>query len=221
MAATHRMDFSGLPRRTLEKNEALFTEGDPGSEMYVLLTGELGVFRAGEKLASITTPTSVVGEMSALTGAPRVATVQALKHSTVIVIDEPEAAFREHPRLAMKVARELASRLQGMNARLAEVKNRFSAPPAAAKPAAADLTDPDVTISTLSGDEVTMAPVASAGPEPKSETGKKKAGESSAKAAGGDRLKRASTDGTIFGDVDFGREVLDALDAVFGDSLPT
>ena len=148
MPDKRRMDFSQLPRRVLEKNEALFCEGDPGPELYLLMTGELGVFRRGERLATLTQPTAIVGEMSALTGAPRAATVQALRQTTVIVVDEPQKLFTEYPQLGFKLARLLAGRLGGTIERLAALKDRWQSPagptPAAPAPAAlsADRTGP-------------------------------------------------------------------------------
>ena len=176
--ATARMDFSKLPRRELEKNETLFCEGDPGSEMYLLLSGELGVFRAGEQIASLTVPTSIVGEMSFLTGSPRAATVQALKHSMVIVVDDPDSAFHAYPRLGVKVARELATRLNTMNARLQKVRAQVVAVAPAPSLEPPDSADVTITIAL---------PRPPAAPD---------------------------LDKTLMGS-----DVLDALDAVFGDSL--
>jgi CRP-like cAMP-binding protein len=120
------MDFSRLPRRVLDRNETLFCEGDPGDEMYLLLTGELGVFRHGERLALLNQPLAILGEMSALTGAPRAATVQALRRSTLIAVDDPENLFAEYPQLGFKLARLLADRLGGTLGRLAALKDRWT-----------------------------------------------------------------------------------------------
>ena len=90
--------------------------------MYVLLTGELGVTRKGELLATITSPLSVVGEMSALTGGPRAASVQALRKTAVIIVDDTQKMFEEYPQLGFKLARTLADRLGHMNTRYREIR---------------------------------------------------------------------------------------------------
>ena len=123
------MDFSGLPRLELARNETLFVEGDPGRELYLLLAGQLGVYRSGERLATIADPMSIVGEMSALSGAPRAASVQALKRSTLIVVDDPEELFARYPRLGLKLARVLADRLRDMNGRYRELRDKLGARP--------------------------------------------------------------------------------------------
>ena len=117
-----RIDLSGLPRRNIDAGTALFLEGESSRELYVLLSGALEVYRDGEVLATITAPMSIVGEMSALTGVPRGATVTAKQRSTVIVAEDPQGLFDEYPQLGFKLARLLAERLRGMNDKYREIK---------------------------------------------------------------------------------------------------
>lgn len=120
------MDFSRFPRKALPKDETLFFEEEDSRELYVLLTGSLGVFRDEVQVATIDQPMSLVGEISALTGAPRNATVRALRLSTLVAVDNPEQLFGEYPQLGAKLARLLAERLSEMNAKFVELKSLAS-----------------------------------------------------------------------------------------------
>ena len=117
-----RMDFSRFPRRTLLKDDALFVESEESHQMYVLLTGSLGVYRDEVHVATLEDPLSVVGEISALTGKPRNATVRALGVSTLAEIADPDQLFEDYPQFGAKLARTLARRLALMNARFVDVK---------------------------------------------------------------------------------------------------
>src|SRR5262245_4150375 len=83
-----RMDFSRFPRRTLPSHETLFFEDEPSRDLYVLLSGALGVYRNEVHVATIEEPLSVVGEISALTGRARNATVRALGPCQLVVVEE-------------------------------------------------------------------------------------------------------------------------------------
>jgi len=136
-----RMDFSKFPRRQLPKDECLFFEDEESHELFVLLTGSLGVYRDEVQVAVIDAPLSMVGEMSALTGEPRNATVRALGISNLVMVDDPDKLFVEYPRFGAKLARVLAQRLTRMNGRFVEIKH------ALAKMSIASVTPPESEFS--------------------------------------------------------------------------
>ncbi len=76
---------------TLEKGAVLFSEGDPGSSLFLVATGSLRVTArsdAGEAtLLSVLGPGDVAGEMSFLTGLPRAATLTAAERSDLLELD--------------------------------------------------------------------------------------------------------------------------------------
>jgi hypothetical protein len=123
---TKRMDFSRFPRRFVPKDEALFFEDDDSRELYVLLTGTLGIYRDEVQVAQIQETLSVVGEISALTRRPRNATVRALEPTTVLMVEDPDSLFEEYPQLGAKLARLLAERLAEMNCKFVELKGVVS-----------------------------------------------------------------------------------------------
>jgi CRP-like cAMP-binding protein len=73
----------------------IIREGDSGSELYVLISGKIRVFKAGKTLA-ILTPGEVVGEMGSLLAQDRCANVVALEESTLFRLDIE--AMRNFPR---------------------------------------------------------------------------------------------------------------------------
>ena len=75
---------------SLEAGEVLLRQGEPGDEMYIIMSGELEVSRrqAGQEtfLAS-RGPGDVIGEMALLEQEPRSASVRAVADSRLLVID--------------------------------------------------------------------------------------------------------------------------------------
>jgi CRP-like cAMP-binding protein len=71
-------------------------------------------------------PGSVLGEMSVLLGAPHTATAKSLGDSSVYVIADASAFFREHPELSWLIARLLAVRLNAATTYLVDLKRQFA-----------------------------------------------------------------------------------------------
>ena len=102
----------------LDGGAVLFREGDAGDSVYVLVTGRLSVFvrsPSGEDalVAEIGRGESV-GEMALLTGAPRSATVVAMRDSVLIRLSRAafERILERSPRVILAVTRRLVERLQ-------------------------------------------------------------------------------------------------------------
>jgi len=113
-----------LPTRTLDAGETLFVEGSESSIVVVLVEGELLVEAMGDAIHRHTTPGAFVGETGALLGQPRNATVTATRTTVVREIGHPLEFFVEHPRLGLEVARQLAGRLDRLNAYIADVQRQ-------------------------------------------------------------------------------------------------
>jgi CRP-like cAMP-binding protein len=120
--------FEGLDRAKLKllaftsaslkfaPGEIIVRQGAPGDSAYVILDGEVEIFRetsAGEHLLSVMGRNALVGEMGVLTSAPRSAparaptAVRALRISKDVFLKLVE----ENPGCAMHVMRLLSSRL--------------------------------------------------------------------------------------------------------------
>lgn len=103
--------------QTFEADEYIVREGDTTREMYMMIHGKVAVLKGEEKVAEISEPYSYFGEMSALLGEPRSATVRAIEKSEFMVIpgDKFETLIDVNPVIGKKVMQTLAERLASMN----------------------------------------------------------------------------------------------------------
>jgi len=107
---------AGYPLQRFAEGARIFVEGDDGSVMYVVRSGEVGIISAGTVL-EIVGPGETFGELSLIDGEPRGATAIARTATEVAVIDE--GAFRylvtRYPGFALDLLRRLSRRLRQMN----------------------------------------------------------------------------------------------------------
>lgn len=106
----------------------LFREGEPGSFMALLLSGEASVLKEGSDdidhaIATIKPGTSI-GEMAMIDGESRSATIVMSKDSQILMLDEEDFAemyekdIRVWALLHRKLARLLSQRLRATSGRL-------------------------------------------------------------------------------------------------------
>jgi CRP-like cAMP-binding protein len=118
VSAAEAADLARLAeQRHFARGDVLFSEGDEGNEVVILHSGRVKVCgkRAGrEVIFSVLDPGSILGELSAVDGSPRSATVIALEPTEVAVIGTED--FREylltHPRVSSELLRLVAERLR-------------------------------------------------------------------------------------------------------------
>jgi CRP-like cAMP-binding protein len=116
-----------MPTRRLAPGEVLYAQGDADSaDVAVFVDGLLRVELGGQQIDTFTTPGSFVGEIGALLGSSRTATVVAVEPSTVRLIGDPDAFFESHPRLALELARQLAGRLQRLLSYLGDLRAQYA-----------------------------------------------------------------------------------------------
>jgi NTE family protein len=104
------------PRRALA-GDWVIREGDEADDLFVVLRGRLRVVASsdeGERTLRILGPGAAIGELALLTGAPRSASVQAVRDTTLLQLrrDRFVELMERDGRFAAAVARELASQLQ-------------------------------------------------------------------------------------------------------------
>jgi len=99
--------------KTYQKGDTLFVEGDESQDLYFLVSGHLEVLKGGKKIAEMTEPGSLFGELSFLLGAKRTATVQAENEVRVLRIPKNEVStfLKEFPAVAEKITEIIARRL--------------------------------------------------------------------------------------------------------------
>ena len=116
-----------LPERRLDVGEVLFGKGGGGdAEVAVLIEGGLRVELDDILLAHLSIPGSFVGEIGALLGTARSATVVASEPSTVRLIGDPDAFFASHPEIGLELARQLAGRLHRLLAYLTDLRGQYA-----------------------------------------------------------------------------------------------
>jgi hypothetical protein len=105
------------------KDEPIFTRGDVGSELFVVLEGEIRIHLDHEgrevTLARIG-PSMVLGEMAVFDEQPRSASAQASADTTVRVLrrDKLRAVVHEHPEVLLEFVKNLSQRIRVMNEQL-------------------------------------------------------------------------------------------------------
>ena len=99
--------------KTYQKGDTLFLEGDESQDLYVLISGRLDVRKGDKKIAEITEPGALFGELSFLLGAKRTARVQAENEVRVLRIPKNEVSIflKDFPAVGEKITEIIARRL--------------------------------------------------------------------------------------------------------------
>jgi CRP/FNR family cyclic AMP-dependent transcriptional regulator len=118
-----------LVRQTKRQGELIFSEGDPGDHMLILVEGRLSIFKGGERgnhLLSHEGRGRLIGEMALLDHERRSATCVADTACTVLVfnVDELNRLATDNPLIAyhfmFSLARLLSRRLRKTSGMLVE-----------------------------------------------------------------------------------------------------
>lgn len=117
---------AGLPAVSFGPGEVLLKEGERGNRLFVLLEGEVRVYRGEREVARIGAPEALFGEMSALLDIPYSASVVAATPVRALVTDEARAFIEGNPAIAVHTARLLARRLYHATTYLADLKAQFA-----------------------------------------------------------------------------------------------
>ncbi|MBT8451974.1 MAG: Crp/Fnr family transcriptional regulator [Deltaproteobacteria bacterium] len=105
------------PRRGFSAGETLFYAGAPATELYLIGTGRVQLFkraRGVERSIGLYGPEELLGEEALLPGTHRNATAQAIEPTQALVIESDtfRALVRRRPELGERVMRQLIRRLQ-------------------------------------------------------------------------------------------------------------
>ena len=113
-----------LAIRTLSVGDLAFSEGMPGDELYVLLSGEVKVIKSHrlptETVIAVFGPVEAFGEMSLLTGDQRSATVIATEPSRFLTLTKEafERMLHTHPGVGITLLRDAYARLKKIQERV-------------------------------------------------------------------------------------------------------
>ena len=97
--------------------EVLFRQGEPGDELFVIVSGDVRVL-SGERELARRHAGEFVGDMAIISGEPRAATLVAAGDVRTLSIDRQqfEGLLRERPETGLAVMRVLAQRLRELSA---------------------------------------------------------------------------------------------------------
>ena len=96
---------------SLKPETLVFSEGDPGSAMYIVLKGEILIYQGDKPLTSML-PGTFFGEMSLIESRPRTAGARALVPSVLLEISETQFQeyFATQPQALMAIMKTLSAR---------------------------------------------------------------------------------------------------------------
>ncbi|TCI96839.1 Crp/Fnr family transcriptional regulator [Aeromicrobium sp. IC_218] len=112
---------TSMPETAIRRGEALFNEGDEGSDLFVVTSGKVKLGRTSpdgrENLLAILGPGQMFGELSLFDPGPRSATATAVTDTTVRSLGHESLLpiLTEHPDVARALLHQLAARLRRTN----------------------------------------------------------------------------------------------------------
>ncbi|MGB2924932.1 MAG: cyclic nucleotide-binding domain-containing protein [Limnothrix sp.] len=113
--------------KSLNPEEVLFHENDPGDSFYIILSGSVEVYAESlNKKLAILEAGNFFGEMSLMLGIPRTATVQAQESTLLfeIIYDNFKVLLQTHPDFHKTLVRELSTRQEELIQRKQELQAR-------------------------------------------------------------------------------------------------
>jgi CRP-like cAMP-binding protein len=111
--------FRNAEIREFAPGETIFSTGEEGDKMYVVMEGEVEIW-VGPVLAEVVTPGGIFGEMALIDKHKRSADAVAQSHCKVVPVDQPRFQFlvSETPFFALQVMSIMAERLRHANERI-------------------------------------------------------------------------------------------------------
>jgi len=125
----HRIPlFAGFDRRQVERlgmladevdvpaGKVLMRQGDSGDDLMVLVSGQVGIERNGERINTLG-PGDVFGEIAVIERGPRTATVTTEAPTQLLVINHRDfhALMEEFPEVAAQLLATLAKRVRTLD----------------------------------------------------------------------------------------------------------
>ncbi|MCJ8328907.1 MAG: cyclic nucleotide-binding domain-containing protein [Lentisphaeria bacterium] len=119
---TTQLELLDVQEETFEAGTILIEENSPGTNTFVLSTGEVSISINGKEIALVSENGTIFGEMSALLGKSRGATVTASTDCKLYVLDDLLTFLRKNPELAILLLKIMARRVDASNVQLTEKK---------------------------------------------------------------------------------------------------
>ena len=115
MALTNTVKFYN-DHKFFQKGSIIFSEGDPGDEMYAVVEGEVEI-RVNSASVHVVKEGEVFGEMAMIDKKPRSASAVAITDCKLVVINEQRFNFllQQTPMFVTQIMKVMADRLRLMN----------------------------------------------------------------------------------------------------------
>ncbi|MHB8452104.1 MAG: Crp/Fnr family transcriptional regulator [Mycobacteriales bacterium] len=116
-----------LVERAAARGELIFSEGDQGDTVYLILTGKIKIIRTAldgrENLLAVLGPGEVFGELSLFDPGPRTASARALEDTALAALSHAnlDAWLRTEPQVGALLLKVLARRLRRTNDAMADL----------------------------------------------------------------------------------------------------
>jgi CRP/FNR family transcriptional regulator len=134
-----------LTTRSVGRGHVVFSEGDTGDRLFIVLDGKVKITRASadgrENLIAVLGAGEMFGELSLFDPGPRTASVSAITDSTLASLDHDDLRplLLERPGVAVELLQALAQRLRRTNEAMADLV--FTDVPGRVAKALLDLAD--------------------------------------------------------------------------------
>jgi len=116
--------------RVFEEGETVILEGDPGEKVFLIVDGEVAVFKKGDGETEIRLDTmgrgDYFGEMALFEEAKRSATIRTTRRSRFLVLHKQEfnELVREYPGIALQICTALSHRLRHLQDHVARAEQQ-------------------------------------------------------------------------------------------------
>ena len=114
------------PVRAVAAGDLLLRQGEQTGLLYVLIEGEVEVTKDGVRVARVSEPGAIFGDLSVLLGGAHTADVCALTACQFYVVEEARAFLEANPGVCLTLCELLARRLDSVNKYLVDVKRQFA-----------------------------------------------------------------------------------------------
>ena len=112
---------------TFRRTEVVFSEGEPGDTLYIIISGKVKIGRKSldgrESLITLMGPSDMFGELAIFDPGPRTSTVTALTEVKAVVMSRSvlRSWIADRPEIAKQLLRVLARRLRRTNDNLSDL----------------------------------------------------------------------------------------------------
>lgn len=120
-----RERLAACPITAFAEGELILRQGSVTGRLLFLHDGAVEIVRDEVRLARVSEPGAVLGDMAVILGRPHSADVRAAAPSRCHVIEDPARLLRAEPDIALYVMTVLASRLDAVNGLLIEARARL------------------------------------------------------------------------------------------------